>query len=279
MIYLILTILSSAMISIFMRYSEQHISAKIPMLSVNYLICMALTLWQSEGAALRLPEAQAGLTLGLGIINGAVFLLALVLIQYTIYKSGVVLSSVFSKLGSLVVPLVVAVACFGEIPTVVQLAGAALSALAILLLNGRGTEHKTTGLFSLMLLFLTQGAASALSKVFEQTGGAQLFDHFLFYTFASALLFSIVVCVKRKEWPGKWELLFGLLIGIPNFFSSRLLLLALNALPAVIVYPILGVSGIVVVSLAGVVLFRERLRKQQWLGILVVLLAVLLLNL
>lgn len=279
MIYLILTIFSSAMITIFMRYSERHISAKIPMLSVNYLICMILTLWQSGGAALSLPESRAILTLGLGILNGAVYLLALVLIQYTIYKSGVVLSSVFSKLGSLVVPLVVAVACFGEIPTVVQLVGAALSALAILLLNGRRTEHKTTGLLSLMLLFLMQGAASALSKVFEQVGGASLFDHFLFYTFASALIFSIAVCIKRKERPGKWELLFGLLIGIPNFFSSRLLLLALNALPAVIVYPILGVSGIVVVSLAGVVLFRERLRKQQWLGILVVLLAVFLLNL
>lgn len=223
MIYLILTILSSAMISVFMRYSERHISAKIPMLSVNYLVCTLLTLWQSGGAALHLPQAQTALTLSLGLVNGAVFLLALVLIQYTVFKSGVVLSSVFSKMGSLVVPLVVAIGIFGEAPTVVQVFGAALSALSIFLLNGQKTG-KATGIVSLLLLFLMQGAASALSKVFEQLIGAAQFDHFLFYTFASALVFSIVFCILKREVPGKWEVLFGMLVGIPNFFSSRLLL-------------------------------------------------------
>lgn len=279
MIYLILAICSSTIISIFMRYSERHISAKIPMLSVNYLICMTLAILRSRGAVLTLPQAQTGLTMTLGVVNGAVFLIALLLIQYTMEKNGVVLSSVFSKMGSLIVPLVVAIGFFREVPTMVQICGAALSALAIFLLNGGKTESKVTGIVSLMLLFLMQGTASAMSKIFEQLIGAAQFNHFLFYTFGSALIFSVALCFHKKEPLGKWELLFGLLIGIPNFFSSSLLFLALEALPAVIVYPTMGVGGIMVLSLAGVVLFRERLEKRQWLGILIVLAAVLLLNL
>lgn len=279
MIYLILTILCSSMISIVMRYSERHISAKIPLLSVNYLTCSLLALWQSGGAALTLSPIQPFLTLSLGLINGVIFFLTLVLIQRTMFQCGVVLPSVFSKMGNLVVPLIVSIGFFHEDPTILQLCGAALCALAIFLLNGSGRGSKTISIVSLMLLFLMQGSASAMSKVFERLVGGISANHFLFYTFGSALLLSVGTCILKKERPGKWELLFGLMMGIPNFFSSRLLLLSLEALPAVIVYPIMGVTGIMVVSLAGVVLFREQLRKQQWLGILTVLAAVLLLNL
>ena len=278
MIYLILTILSSTVISIFMRCSERYISSKIPMLSVNYLICMTLTLLRSNGTVMAMPQIQPGLTLGMGLINGAIYLLALVLIQYTMQKNGVVLSSVFSKMGSLLVPMFVAIAFFQEAPTFLQLIGAALSALAIFLLNGRSTEAKSFGIVGLMLLFFMQGTASAMSKVFEQLVGAAHSDHFLFYTFGSALIFSIALCLYRKEMPGKWEILFGLLVGIPNFFSTSLLFLALEALPAVIVYPTMGVGCIMLLALAGVVLFHERLAKQQWYGILTVLAAVFLLN-
>ncbi len=279
MIYLILAIISSTIISIFMRCSEHYISAKIPMLSVNYLACMVLAVLRSNGAVLTLPQTQTALTLGLGLINGAIYLLALVLIQYTMRINGVVLSSVFSKMGGLIVPLAVSIGLFREAPTWVQLCGTALSALAIFLLTGYSTENKIIGTGSLMLLFLMQGTASAMSKVFEHLIGAAQFNHFLFYTFGFAMLLSIGLCIRKKERPGKWEILFGLLIGIPNFFSASLLLLALEALPAVIVYPTTGVGGIMILSLAGVVLFHERLEKKQWLGILTVVVSVFLLNL
>ena len=83
----------------------------------------------------------------------------------------------------------------------------------------------------------------------------------------------------KKEKPGKNELLFGALIGIPNFFSSKFLLGALGTVPAVVVYPTFSVATILLVTLTGVVVFRERLSGKQWIALGVILAALVLLNL
>ena len=73
-------------------------------------------------------------------------------------------------------------------------------------------------------------------------------------------------------------MLFGLGVGIPNFFASKFLLLALSSVPAIIAYPTRGVGTILLLSLAGIFLFKERLKKQQWVGIGAIIIAVILLN-
>ncbi|MBQ7094502.1 MAG: hypothetical protein IJN84_08300, partial [Clostridia bacterium] len=65
---------------------------------------------------------------------------------------------------------------------------------------------------------------------------------------------------------------------IPNFLSSRFLLQALAELPAVVVYPTRGVATIVLISLAGVLMFKERLSKRQWYAMGAILVSVALLN-
>lgn len=69
-----------------------------------------------------------------------------------------------------------------------------------------------------------------------------------------------------------------MLIGIPNFYSSKFLLWALVDVPAVIAYPVYSVGTILVVTLAGVALFRERLEKRQWLALGMILTALVFLN-
>ena len=62
----------------------------------------------------------------------------------------------------------------------------------------------------------------------------------------------------KQQRIGRAELLFGLAIGIPNFFSAKFLLAALNTLPAVIVYPTYSVATMLAVTLAGALFFREK---------------------
>jgi len=45
-----------------------------------------------------------------------------------------------------------------------------------------------------------------------------------------------------------------------------------------VVYPTYSVATIVLVTLAGVVFFRERLGKRQWIGLAAILVALVLLN-
>jgi multidrug transporter EmrE-like cation transporter len=109
-------------------------------------------------------------------------------------------------------------------------------------------------------------------------GPAALSDSYLFYTFAVAFVLCTVLVLVKKEKPGLRELLYGSLIGIPNFFSAKFLLEALTKLPAVVVYPSFSVATMLIVTLAGVAVFRERLSKQQWIALAAIIIALVFLN-
>ena len=130
----------------------------------------------------------------------------------------------------------------------------------------------------LVWLLLCGGMADAMSKIYEEIGWPSLAPQFLLFTFGTALPLCAALMLSKNERVGKWEWAFGLLIGIPNFFSSKFLLRALVDVPAVVAYPVYSVATILVVTLAGVVLFRERLEKKQWLGLGIILAALVLLN-
>jgi len=72
---------------------------------------------------------------------------------------------------------------------------------------------------------------------------------------------------------------FGVLVGVPNYYSARFLLASLGSVPAVIAYPTVNVGTIVMVTLCGMLLFKERLSRRQWTAMGVILAALVLLNL
>lgn len=275
MLFLCLAVLSSCAISLIMRLSADKITAKLSMLSVNYLICSALGAVY-VGFDLICPEVSGfPTTVALGFVGGILFLVSFILLQWNTARNGIVLSSVFMKLG-LLVPMVISVLFFREMPTWLQIAGFCLALVAIVLINAK----KGAGRFrwELLLLLLLGGGADAMSKIFDALGPAALSDQFLFYIFAVALVLSLALVIYKKERPGWRELLFGAAIGIPNFFSSKFLLRALADLPAVVVYPSFSIGTMLLTTLVGVVFFKERLQKRQWLAMAVIIVALLLLN-
>lgn len=276
MLNLILAILSSALVSVTMRFSEGKVKNNIAMLMVNYIMCAGLSWGFAE---FSLPHgAGVGFMAGLSIVNGVLYLAGFVLLQYNIRRNGVVLSSTFIKLG-LLVSMVVSVTFFGERPGVQQWLGFFLAVAAIVLMNFRPGEGKAGSGAFLVLLLLAGGGGDAMSKVFEELGNPLLSDHFLLGTFLTAFaLCALWVTLGRAGKPGKWEIGYGLLVGIPNFFSAKFLLGALEEIAAVIVYPVYSVATILTVTLTGILVFRERLEKRQWLALGVILLALVLLN-
>jgi drug/metabolite transporter (DMT)-like permease len=277
MIYLILAILSSASIAVLMRQSNQKVSGGTGMVAVNYLMCLVLSA-AFAGVDNLLPRtASLGQTLGLGAVNGLLYLMGFVMLQVSIRKNGVVLSTIFMKLG-LLVPMVLAVVAFGEKPEMLQIFGFFLALAAILVINYEKTGEKSKSAGYLVLLILLGGGGDAMSKVFEAVGDSAMEDCFLLYTFASALILCLLLVLLQKQKIGKWEWLYGMLIGVPNFFCARFLLKSLSDVPATIAYPTFSVATLLTVTLAGVVLYRERLKKKQWIGVVMILGALILLN-
>ena len=274
---LLLAIVSSALVSVTMRLSETKIKSSLAMLAVNYVMCTFLA-WAYTGFGSFFPQEMGRHTTSMyGGINGILYLAGFVLLQRNIRENGVVLSSTFIKLG-LLVSMVVSVVFFGERPQVWQWTGFALAVAAIVLMNYRPGEGKAGNRAGLLLLLLAGGGGDAMSKVFEELGNPAFSDHFLLLTFLMALGLCLILFGISKEPAGKWEVLFGLLVGIPNFFSAKFLLGALKAIPAVIVYPVYSVATILMVTVTGVLAFREKLEKKQWMALGMILVALVLLN-
>lgn len=277
MLYLLLAILCSALVSVLMRVSSDKVAGNVSMLAMNYIMCLVLAIAFTGGGGTAAGTPGVSAAVSMGIINGVLYLLGFVLLQFNVKKNGVVLSATFMKLG-LLVPMVVSVCFFGELPALWQVVGFVLAVAAILLVNG-GEDRSAGGMKAgLILLLLVNGGADAMSKIFEELGEAKWSECFLLVTFGTALLLCGTLMFVKRERPGRWELLFGLLIGIPNYFSARFLLRSLERVTAVIVYPTYSVATILAVTVAGRCLFQERLTKQQWFAVVVILAALVLLN-
>ena len=277
MIYLILAILSSAMVSVVMRVGQKFARNNITMLAANYLMCTAASAFLAGGVA---PSGEgAELTVALGCVCGVLYLLGFVALQWNIRRNGVVLSATFQKLGVLV-PTVAAITVFGEAARWTQLLGIAVAVGAILLMQPR---HASSGegrsfLPGLIALLLCGGMSDVMSKVFQAWGNAAHGNYFLVFTFLVALLLCIGLCAAKKQsvtWP---DVLCGLALGVPNYMSARFLLWALKELPAVVVYPTFSVASIIVVTLAGVLAFREKVEGRKLTAIGLILVALVLLN-
>ena len=278
MIYLLLAILSSAAISVFMRISSQGGSRGLGMFCCNYIACMVMAAFYADFKIAATGHPEFGKTVVIGVICGALFLINFLLLRFNIMRSGVVLSSLFMKLG-LLVPIALSITVYGEIPTLLQIVGFAAAISAIVLMNfEKQSGTQKADIPQLLLLLFLGGCGDAMSKVFERHGAAEQGDMFLFYTFLTAFLICFAIMTLKKQKICKSDLLFGVLIGVPNFFSSKFLLLSLGQLPAVIVYTSFSVGTILTVTAAGVLLFKERLSARQTAALAVILAALAMLN-
>ena len=288
MIYLILAIASSSLISIFMRLSENHIKNEMGMFMASYALCAALAVGFMDKSApqLLLGTHDQHLTVILGIITGAFFLGGFLFLKYNMKYNGIVLSSTFMKLGVLI-PTIMAIVVFGEVLSVLQIVGIAIAIAAIIIINFEkepegadclGESKTGNKKILLLVLLLLGGLGDSMSNIFEKLGPDSGKDGFLLLTFFTAFVITIAIVILGKKKLCKADILFGLLVGVPNYFSARFLLASLGSLEAVIVYPTYSVGTMVVVTIVGVIAFREKISKQKGLALGLIAVAIALLN-
>lgn len=277
MFYLLCAIISSALVSIIMRLSTDKVENNISMLAMNYLMCSVVAAAYAGFGQLFPQTETLGATLGMGVFQGILYLLSFILLQVNVRKNGVVLPATFMKLG-LLVPMVISIFLFREIPAPMQIIGFCIATAAILLINLDKSQSAVSFKAGLILLLLINGTGDAMAKVYEEIGDPALSAQFLFYTFAIAFVLCMGLVAFKKQKIGKSEIFYGFLVGVPNYFSAKFLLAALNTVPAVITYPTYSVGTILLVTLTGVGFFKEKLGKKQWMGLGIILIALILLN-
>lgn len=252
MIDLLAAIGCSACVSMVMRWSEGYVQDKTGMLAVNYMVCSLFALLCCSAIGFDAPSFACGALMGVLLVAG------LILLQYNIHRHGVIVSSLYTRLG-VIVPILFSIVLFDERPAMIQLLGIALAIVSIIFLNSRKGE-KGIG-WSLILLLAANGTCDAMNKVYETAGSPVYSGQFLMIAF---------VCAR--------EALAGVLLGIPNYFSSRFLLYSLQTLDAIIVYPMYSVLTVIVITLLGMGIWHERITKRTALGMLLILLSVAFMN-
>ena len=276
MLFLFLALLFSAVLALVLKYLNT--GSPYGVYFVNYITCALLAFATLQPKTLYSGDATP---CWLGAITGLIYLASLAANGYSIHKNGAILSSVFTRLGVLV-PILLSVTLFGERPTLLQGLGVVLAVAAAVVMNGlpgKAAAEQRVYLLPLVLTLLLNGTADAMSKVFNQLGRRQDDGLFMFYIFLFAGMATLVLLLRRRCPVTKRDVLFGILAGVPNFLSSRLLLAALGQLPAFLVYPSYSVGVILVISVASFFLFRERLNRRQLGAAGMILAALVLLNL
>lgn len=279
MIYLILAVASSAAISIAMRASEKHVKNELAMFMSNYLICIALSFAFMENKTQFVSSIGAsGLTILLGGLSGVMFLANFLFYKFNMKCNGIVMSATFMKLGVLV-PTIMAIAVFGEMPHMTQILGILVAVGAIVLINfEKDALSQGRHMLWLFLLLLVSGFTDSMANVFDKMADPAQKDTYLLATFGTAFLITVILVCTKKIKVGKMDFLFGALIGIPNYFSSRFLILSLQEIEAVLVYPTYSVATMITIAVAGVLIFREKISTKKMCALVLILLALVLLN-
>lgn len=277
MLYLILAIASSALVSLSIRASENHISNKYGMLMVNYILCTICSFIYMDKSVQLFAQGGIGFMTGIGVISGILYLATLLMMQYSTRHNGVVLSSTFMKLGVLI-PTVMAIAVFREIPKGTQVIGIVLGVTAIIMIHFEKNAMKDGNKkIWLLWLLLGGGITDSMANIFEQYGNPVLKDGYLLLTFAVAAILAAVLAFREGKL-SKEDVIYGMILGVPNYFSARFLLLALGELSAVLVYPTFSVATLVVISLVGILVFKESVDKKKMIALGLIILALFLLN-
>ena len=130
-----------------------------------------------------------------------------------------------------------------------------------------------------MFIFLLNGFVDVLLKIYEREFASILSkDHFLFLIFIAAFFVGISYLVAKKAL--KFDLksiIYGILIGIVNLYSSFFLLSALEKLDGARVFSITNLLNVFLGTILGYFYWRDQLVLKQFWGIILAVFAIILL--
>lgn len=276
MIYLIAAICANLCMTFLMRYSEHHDGNCYALNIWNYLAGSLISLLLLQDKSLI--WSGNAITWGAGIVNGIGFLAALVLIQISIRRNGAPLTTTFNRLGILI-PTLLSIFLFDEIPQIVQIAGLLLCIFAIIFMNSGDQADRPDFNIGLILVFLLGGTLDTISKVFSRYNNADSQTCFVLYTFLAAFVVSILLFFKKAPHMSVQDALIGIGVGVPNQLCTLFLLRAASRLPAYIVYPTYSASLILLVNVINYLVFKETLNRRQYIATGIIGLGVILINL
>ena len=283
MISLILHVIFSSSFGIFLKYAKDRGHCLDSIGFINYLVALLIAIW----SMMQLDSLSfSGLATGLGVTNGITYAFGFFLWKATVQVSGVVVTTAILRL-SMVIPITFAILIWHEIPSAWQILGIFLTCSALPLLSTNdpvvipSNISTTSGLGAILisLTFVNAGVGRLVMKIFNETCPVDEKPFYLFFLFGVTTFFFAIVCIYQKIIPIRWEYVFGILVGVSNFFQSVTFLVALDSIDVLIVFPVSAAGSVLFTTLVGVVVLKEKLRTKSIIGIILAVIALIFVNL
>ncbi|MGI6714185.1 MAG: EamA family transporter [Bacilli bacterium] len=187
-----------------------------------------------------------------------------------------------------IIPTICGFIFWNEAPTVWKIIGIVLVFPLIIFVSLTKEKTKTKSnlyLIPLILSALCSGGLGIMQKVQQQSVMAQEKTAFLFIGFLFATLFSFVVYLimrlnKRHQEQANWNntgIIFsvgaGLCFGLANMINTMLAALV----PATILFPVFNIGVILLTTILGLLIFKEKPHLFEYLAFAVGVTAIVLL--
>lgn len=270
-------------------YSKKYMKSQADLYWLNTVAtCCTIVVVFALSGGIPIPSLYtAGLGLLYGIATlGCTILNLLALTCGPFSYTSVILSS------SMLIPALSGAIFWKEPVSIWQYVGVVLIIVSLVLSVDSQKGDKQASfkwLFCCLGAFLFAGAIGILQKVHQSSTYKEEINSFLLIAFLISAVFSIVLyLINRKKAvdienePGmkSTKVAFvmissvtGICVALANMFNMYLS----GVIPSVFFFPVVNGANVILSAFVGVVLFKERMSKKQWCGMIVGIVAILLL--
>ena len=279
MIYLILSILSSTGIFVLFKFFSKYNINTLQAIVVNYLtacVC-GLILYDGKINVSEIIHTDWFIpAFGLGFLFISIFnVMAL-----TAQKNGLSVASVASKM-SVIIPIVFGIYVYNESIGAQKSAGIALALIAVYLtsIKAKDTTVLTQSIYLPIILFLGSGIIDTSVNHYAPDDNIPLFSATIFAIAGSiGIMILGYKSILLKDSFNFKSVPFGIALGIINYCSIYFLLKALrvDGFESSSIFTINNVVIVAFSTLIGLLIFKERISKKNWVGIAIAIVAIIL---
>lgn len=290
LLYLLGSILSSTIINLVFKVFEQKEVDTYQAIVVNYFVCVIV-------GSLLLGEVpiQSGFWetdwFPYAIVLGALFISAFYAVALTVQYFGVAVAVVLQKM-SVVISVIFAIYVYSETVNALKIGGVILALIAVVLTNIRknnnaGVSSKLSWLMlalPLYVFFNCGGIECLLQYTQMSILSGEIDMRFSIFIFGTAgtigAIFLLIAILLGKKKVNKKNIIAGIALGIPNYFSLYFLLQVLSSgWEGSVIFPVNNIAIIVAAAVAAWLLFKEKLLPINVVGIATAVIAIALIAL
>mgnify|MGYP000114719108 CR=1 FL=1 len=281
MIYLALSILFSTSIFVIFKLFDAFKINTLQAILVNYVVAISFGVFSSNTSVTISSVPQQKWFFG-AFCLGFLFISIFNIMAITAQKNGLSVASVAGKM-SVVIPVLFGVLVYQESVGFVKVTGIILALIAVYLSSAKSdvTPVQFKNLLFPLLLFLGSGILDAGLKYVETTSVTNGDEPFFLATiFSCALvlgLFMIAYQMIKGTFTFQWKnILGGILLGVPNYYSMEFLLKAFKMdIESSTLFTINNVGIVILTTFFALLFFKEKLIKKNLIGIAIAIISIL----